>query len=135
MTKPHTIFVVDDQESILTAINSVLADESYRILTFTSAEALQEGLKAEQPDLILLDIWLPGIDGVEALKKLKAQYPTLPVILMSGHAGIDIAVSAMQAGASDFLEKPLNLDFLLDKIAKHLAVAGRGHAGVPIGQT
>ncbi len=120
MSHPHTIFVVDDQESILTAITSVLDDESYRILTFSSAEALEEGLRSEKADLILLDIWLPGIDGVEALKKLKIEYPGLPIILMSGHAGIDIAVKAMKAGASDFLEKPLNLDILLEKVAVHL---------------
>jgi UDP-3-O-[3-hydroxymyristoyl] N-acetylglucosamine deacetylase len=122
-SQPPTIFVVDDQESILTSVRSVLSDESYRILTFSSAEALQEGLAAEQPDLILLDIWLPGIDGIEALVKLKAAHPNLPVILMSGHAGIDIAVNAMKAGASDFLEKPLNLDTLLDRIARHLPAA------------
>jgi UDP-3-O-[3-hydroxymyristoyl] N-acetylglucosamine deacetylase len=121
MPVPQTIFVVDDQESILKSIQSVLTDESYRILTFTSAEALEEGLRLEQPALVLLDIWLPGIDGVEALKKLKALYPELPIVLMSGHAGIDIAVKAMKAGASDFLEKPLNLDILLEKVAAHLA--------------
>lgn len=120
MPRSQSIFVVDDQESILNSVKSILDDESYRISTFTSAEALEEGLKEEKPDLILLDIWLPGIDGVESLKKLKASYPDLPVILMSGHAGIDIAVKAMKAGASDFLEKPLNLDILLEKIAAHL---------------
>ncbi|MCX6108279.1 MAG: UDP-3-O-acyl-N-acetylglucosamine deacetylase [Proteobacteria bacterium] len=133
MPMPYTIFVVDDQESICQAVKSVLTDESYRILTFSSAEALQEGLQVERPDLILLDIWLPGIDGVEALGHLKAQYPSLAVILMSGHAGIDIAVKAMKAGASDFLEKPLNLDILLEKVAAHLPVtdaSSQGLAGV-----
>ena len=125
MPMPYTIFVVDDQESICQAVHSVLTDEAYRILTFSSAEELQGGLQNEQPDLILLDIWLPGIDGVEALGSLKQQYPNLPVILMSGHAGIDIAVKAMKAGAADFLEKPLNLDILLEKVATHLAVSDR----------
>ncbi len=123
MPSPYTIFVVDDHESILKAIKSVLVDESYRTLTFDSAEALREGLRAERPDLILLDIWLPGIDGVEALKELKALHPDLPVILMSGHAGIDIAVRAIKAGAADFLEKPLNLDILLEKVVRHLPAA------------
>ena len=138
MPKPNTIFLIDDQEAILTTVKAVLVDESYRVLTFTSAEALEEGLKSERPDLILIDIWLPGIDGVEALKKLKAQYPALPVILMSGHAGIDVAVNAMKAGAADFLEKPLNLDILLEKVSKHLTVgdpsalgASGPHAGYP----
>lgn len=130
MSKPHTIFVVDDQDSILTSVKSVLTDEKYRALTFDSAESLREGLRTERPDLILLDIWLPGIDGVEALKELKAKDPTLPVILMSGHAGVDIAVSAMKAGAADFLEKPLNLDTLLDKVAKHLAGASPASRGI-----
>jgi len=131
MTVPQTIFVVDDQESILKSIQSVLSDESYRILTFTSAEALEEGLRLEQPAMVLLDIWLPGIDGVEALKKLKALYPELPIVLMSGHAGIDIAVKAMKAGASDFLEKPLNLDILLEKVAAHLAPPTGSIPGYP----
>ncbi len=122
MSETRTIFVVDDQESILSAVRSALMDESYRISTFTSAEALEEGLKSERPHLILLDIWLPGIDGLEALRSLKTEYPNLPVVLMSGHAGIDTAVKAMKLGACDFLEKPINLDVLLEKLALHLAV-------------
>lgn len=129
MPHVHTIFVVDDQESILNAVKSVLLDESYRILTFTSAEGLEAGLRSERPDLILLDIWLPGIDGIEALGKLKARDASIPIILMSGHAGIDVAVKAMKAGASDFLEKPLNLDILLEKIATHLTRSNPGQAG------
>lgn len=117
-----TIFVVDDQEAILGTVKSVLMDEAYQVQTFDSAEALQAALLIQQPDLILLDIWLPGIDGVEALHQLQRDYPALPVILMSGHAGIDIAVNAMKAGAADFLEKPINLDILLEKVAKHLPV-------------
>ncbi len=134
LSVPPTIFVVDDQESILKSIQSVLTDESYRILTFSSAEALEEGLRQEQPAMVLLDIWLPGIDGVEALKSLKVKYPDLPIVLMSGHAGIDIAVKAMKAGASDFLEKPLNLDILLEKIAAHMPAQGgadRSHPTMP----
>jgi UDP-3-O-[3-hydroxymyristoyl] N-acetylglucosamine deacetylase len=122
MEKTHTIFVVDDQESILRSITAVLDDEKYRTMTFDSAEDLISGLKSRQPDLILLDIWLPGIDGVQAVSDLKLQYPRIPIILMSGHAGIDIAVKGIKAGAVDFLEKPLNLDILLEKIAKHLPV-------------
>lgn len=129
MTHSRSIFVVDDHESILTSVRAALTDESYRISIFGSAEELQEGLRRELPDMVLLDIWLPGMDGIEALKRLKAQYPTLPVIIMSGHAGVDIAVSAMKAGAADFLEKPLNLDLLLEKIARHSGSGGAGDAG------
>lgn len=114
-----TIFIVDDHESVLTAIRAALIDEAFDIAIFGSAEELQEGLQERKPDLILLDIWLPGMDGIEALKKLKSQHPAIPVIIMSGHAGVDIAVNAMKAGASDFLEKPLNLDLLLESISRH----------------
>ena len=120
MTDQGTIFVVDDHPSILSTVRSALTDESYKIVVFGSAEDLLEGLTLQRPNLILLDIWLPGMDGLAALRHLKAQYPDLPIIIMSGHAGIDIAVSAMKAGAADFLEKPLNLDQLLEKIARHL---------------
>ncbi len=119
------VFVVDDQESILISVAAVLGDESYEVTTFSSAEALAQGLLTNTPDLILLDIWLPGIDGLEALRQLKAKHQKTPVILMSGHAGVDLAVKGMQYGAADFLEKPLNLDTLLEKIAAHLPQSDR----------
>ena len=77
MSAPRTVFVVDDQESILTAVASVLGDESYLVETFASAEALAVGLRRSVPDLILLDIWLPGIDGLEALVSLRQNHPSL----------------------------------------------------------
>ena len=130
MTLSRTIYIVDDHESILTSISSALKDEGYQTLIFGSAEDLWDGLSQELPSLVLLDIWLPGMDGIEALRRLKSEYPSVPVIIMSGHAGVDIAVSAMKEGAADFLEKPLNLDILLEKIENH---AGRlqASAGAP----
>jgi UDP-3-O-[3-hydroxymyristoyl] N-acetylglucosamine deacetylase len=115
-----TIFVVDDQEAIRSTIEDLLADESYTTKTFDSAEALLQGLQKEHADLVLLDIWLPGLDGVQALAEIKSLQPDLPVILMSGHAGIDVAVKGIKSGAADFLEKPLNLDILLEKVHMHL---------------
>lgn len=120
MKKNPIIYVVDDQGPIRSSIKDLLADESYETQTFDSAEALMDGLRKARPDLVLLDIWLPGLDGVEALSEIKALHPGLPVILMSGHAGIDVAVKGMKAGAADFLEKPLNLDILLEKVRHHL---------------
>lgn len=119
-----TIFIVDDHESILSSIRAALIDEDFDIAIFGSAEELQQELEQKQPDLILLDIWLPGMDGIEALKYLKSRYPNIPVIIMSGHAGVDIAVNAMKAGANDFLEKPLNLDLLLESISRHAGQNG-----------
>jgi UDP-3-O-[3-hydroxymyristoyl] N-acetylglucosamine deacetylase len=73
-----------------------------------------------EPSLVLLDIWLPGIDGMQLLKRLHDRFPVLPIIMMSGHAGIEAAVAAIKAGAYDFLEKPLHLEVLLDKVASAL---------------
>lgn len=132
MKNALTIFVVDDQESILKSVTAVLNDEQYQTMTFDSAEALISGLKTRIPDLILLDIWLPGIDGVQAVTDLKQSYPSLPIILMSGHAGIDIAVKGIKAGAVDFLEKPINLDVLLEKIARHMPAVDPSYHAIPV---
>lgn len=120
MEKSPIIFVVDDQEAIRSTIKDLLADESYVTKTFDSAEALLQGLRNDHADLVLLDIWLPGLDGVQALAEIKKLRSDLPVILMSGHAGIDVAVKGIKSGAADFLEKPLNLDILLEKVRMHL---------------
>ena len=120
MSFSNTIFIVDDQASILETVAAILTDERYDVRAFPSAEELLTAMESATPDLVLLDIWLPGIDGVETLKQLRQNYPKLPIILMSGHAGVDIAVGSMKAGATDFLEKPLNLDVLLEKLAHHL---------------
>ena len=112
--------MVDDHDAIRSTIRDLLEDEHIDARIFDSAETLIEGLRENHADLVLLDIWLPGIDGVEALASIKAIRPDLPVILMSGHAGIDVAVKGMKAGAVDFLEKPLNLEILLEKLRQHL---------------
>ena len=120
MDRRHIVFVVDDHDAIRSTIRDLLEDEHIDARIFDSAETLIEGLRENHADLVLLDIWLPGIDGVEALASIKAIRPDLPVILMSGHAGIDVAVKGMKAGAVDFLEKPLNLEILLEKLRQHL---------------
>ncbi|HTF99791.1 MAG TPA: UDP-3-O-acyl-N-acetylglucosamine deacetylase [Nitrospirota bacterium] len=125
-----TICIVDDEPSIGTSVAGVLQDEGYRTLVFPDAESFHAQLDAIQPSLVLLDIWLPGMDGMQLLKLLLARFPQLPVIMMSGHAGIDAAVAAIKTGAFDFLEKPLHLEVLLDKVASALKhkPAGRGMA-------
>lgn len=130
MNPRGTVYIVDDQESIRSTIKGVLEDEQYVVHTFDCVENLWQGLMQQQPDLVLLDVWLPGTDGVEALHQMRADHPNLPVIMMSGHAGIDVAVKTMKAGAADFLEKPLNIDILLEKVALHLAREGGGPSAV-----
>ncbi len=116
----NPIYIVDDEPSICSTIADVLKDEGYQTVVFADAESLWQRLDTMEPSLVLLDIWLPSMDGMQILKRLHERCPELPVIMMSGHAGIEAAVAAIKAGAYDFLEKPLYLEVLLDKVASAL---------------
>ncbi|HPC73286.1 MAG TPA: sigma-54 dependent transcriptional regulator [Syntrophales bacterium] len=105
-----TILVVDDEESICRSLEGILSDEGYEVLTAKSGEEALKTIEEEQPDLILLDIWLPGIDGIDVLKNVKQEHPQIQVIMMSGHGTIETAVKATKLGAFDFIEKPLSLE-------------------------
>ena len=113
----NPICIIDDQSSIASTVESILKDEGYKTAVFPDAESIWQKLDTLEPSLVLLDVWLPGIDGMQLLKRLHGRLPELPIIMMSGHAGIEAAVAAIKAGAYDFLEKPLHLEVLLDKVA------------------
>ncbi len=120
MTK-KTILIVDDEESILDSIGDVLQDEGYRVKTAPGGSKCLEILESGEPvDLVLLDIWMPDIDGIEVLKKIKESWPFLPVIIMSGHGTIETAVKATKLGAHDFIEKPLSIEPLLISVENAL---------------
>lgn len=112
MTEP-IVLVVDDEEGIRESLAGIFEDEGCAILTSNSGEEALELLKEQSPDLVLLDIWLPGIDGIKTLEEIKALKPDLPVIMISGHGNIELAVKATRIGAYDFLEKPLSLERVL----------------------
>ncbi len=112
----NPICIVDDQPQICSTISGILTDEGYNSLVFEDAESFWQSLDTQEPSLVLLDIWLPGVDGLELLKRLNGRFPKIPIIMMSGHAGIETAVKAIKAGAHDFMEKPLDLDILLEKV-------------------
>ncbi|MDI6890672.1 MAG: sigma-54 dependent transcriptional regulator [Thermodesulfovibrionales bacterium] len=112
MAEP-VVLVVDDEEGIRESLSGIFEDEGCDVLTSSSGEEAIEAIKEQIPDLILLDIWLPGIDGIQTLKEIKALKPELPVIMISGHGNIELAVKATKIGAYDFLEKPLSLDRVL----------------------
>ncbi|BHH82790.1 UDP-3-O-acyl-N-acetylglucosamine deacetylase [Desulforhopalus sp. 52FAK] len=116
----NPICIVDDQPQICSTISGILSDEGYDSTVFQDAESFWQSLDTQEPSLVLLDIWLPGVDGLEILKRLNDRFPTLPVIMMSGHAGIETAVRAIKLGAHDFMEKPLHLDVLLEKVESAL---------------
>ncbi len=115
------IFVVDDEVTICTTIKGILTDEGYEVVTATSGERALKRVSQEMPDLMLLDIWLPGISGLEVLKKIKVDHPDLPVVIMSGHGTIETAVKATKWGAYEFIEKPISLDKLIISVQNALA--------------
>ncbi|MFZ4439133.1 MAG: sigma-54-dependent transcriptional regulator [Syntrophales bacterium] len=105
-----TILIVDDEESICKTLGGILTDEGYPVVTAASGEEALRVLEEEPPSLVILDIWLPGMDGIEVLKAIKAAHPHLQVVMMSGHGTIETAVKATKLGAFDFIEKPLSLE-------------------------
>jgi two-component system nitrogen regulation response regulator NtrX len=114
------ILIVDDEPSIQTTLRGVLEDEGYRVTTAGSGEAAARLVAEETPDLVFLDIWMPGMDGLETLAELKRVRPEAPVIMISGHATIETAVKATRLGAYDFIEKPLSLEKTLVAVTRAL---------------
>lgn len=113
------ILVVDDEVGIRELLSEILFDEGYRIHLAENAAQARSFRENHEPDLVLLDIWMPDTDGLALLKEWVAQeLLTMPVIMMSGHGTIETAMEAMRIGAADFLEKPIALQKLLSTVAK-----------------
>ncbi len=114
------ILIIDDEPGIRTVLSDIIKDENHQV--FTGGDGF-EGLailKEETIDLVILDVWLPNMGGIDVLKEIKKEYPDIEVIMISGHANIDIAVKAVKLGAYDFLEKPLSLDKIINLITNAL---------------
>src|SRR5215475_8728059 len=112
MASEH-ILIVDDELAIQKALRGVLEDEGYRVSVAGSAQEAVAQLQDESPDLVFLDIWMPGADGLEALAEFKRIRPETAVVMISGHGTIETAVKATKLGAYDFIEKPLSLEKIL----------------------
>ncbi len=109
----RTVLVVDDEETIIQSLNGILTDEGFEVISANSGTDALVKIEEVMPELVLLDIWMPGIDGIETLVKMKETNPNLPVVMMSGHGTIETAVKATKLGAYDFIEKPLSLEKVL----------------------
>jgi len=107
------ILIIDDEPGIRHTLASILEDEKYKVFTAEDAVAGMEILGHEIIDIIFLDVLLPRLGGIEALEKIKKEWPAVEIIMISGHANIDMAVRAVKLGVFDFLEKPLSLDRIL----------------------
>ena len=99
----RTILVVDDEANILRSVEGILSDEGFEVVSAESGKEALEKIDQLIPDLVLLDIWMPGMDGIETLVKIKETYPYLQVVIMSGHGTIETAVKATKLGAYDFI--------------------------------
>jgi len=108
-----TVLIVDDEPSIIQSLRGILADEGFEVMTADGGLKALDIIKETIPDIILLDIWMPGIDGIETLERIRELYPSVQVIMISGHGTIETAVKATKLGAYDFIEKPLSLEKIL----------------------
>jgi len=116
----QTILIVDDEDKVRESVKEVLSDEGYRVVETSEGARVMELIEQEKPGLILLDIWMPQIDGIGLLKEIKTRNPTTNVVMISGHGNIHTAVTATKCGAFDFIEKPLSLDGLLLTVQRAL---------------
>jgi two-component system, NtrC family, nitrogen regulation response regulator NtrX len=105
-----SILVVDDEEAIVLSLSSILQDEGYEVAVAKSGVEALKIYTVDPPDLMLLDIWMPEMDGLETLRRVKELVPTAQVMVMSGHGSIETAVKAIKLGAYDYIEKPLSLE-------------------------
>ena len=115
------VLVVDDESDIRSSLRMILEYEGYEFAEASSGEAALERLEAERPDLVLLDIKMPRMDGLEILARVKQSDPALPIVVISGHGTIATAVEATRLGAFDFMEKPLERDRVLLVVRNALA--------------
>ena len=120
MQTAKKILVVDDEDSIRQSLSDVLKDEGFKVMLASNGKESLEMLDSNLPDLVILDIWMPMMDGTEVLKAIKAKYPALKVIMISGLGNIEAAVKAIKLGAYDYIEKPLSLEGVLLTVKRAL---------------
>jgi UDP-3-O-[3-hydroxymyristoyl] N-acetylglucosamine deacetylase len=126
----ETVLVVDDEDRIRSSLRGILSDEGFRVIDTGRAPEVMALIEREHPDVVLLDVWMPDIDGIELLRRIKSERPAVAVIMISGHANIQSAVAATKLGAADFIQKPFSVAGLLASIAR---VLDGGNAGGRVG--
>lgn len=112
-----SLLIIDDEDAILETLQASLEDEGFTVQTLNDGSKILDTIGTLVPDAILLDIFMPNINGLELLEKIKREYPMQPVIIISGYGTVPMAVDAIKKGARDFIEKPLNLEEVLTKLS------------------
>lgn len=113
-----TVFIVDDDDAVRRFLSGLMESVDLRVEAFASAGDFLEAYEPGQPGCLVLDVRMPGMSGLELQRELADQAIDLPVIILTGHGNVQLAVHAMQAGAIDFVEKPFNNELLLDRIQR-----------------
>jgi UDP-3-O-[3-hydroxymyristoyl] N-acetylglucosamine deacetylase len=119
-----TVLVVDDEERIRSSLHGILSDEGFRVLASGDTVGVIDLIRREKPEVVLLDVWMPELDGIELLRRIKLECPKTRVIMISGHANIQNAVAATKLGAADFIEKPFSVEGLLASLERVLGSNG-----------
>ncbi len=116
------ILIIDDEEGIRNVLGDILTDENYAVSKAADGVTALQLLTTELIDLVFLDVWMPGMGGLDVLKAIRETWPDLPVVMISGHATVDMAVRAVKSGAWDFIEKPLSMEKTLSVTLNALKV-------------
>src|SRR5439155_4060653 len=117
---PDTVLVVDDEEQIRNTLRGVLADEGFEVIEAADGRQALDLLQRTPPRLAIVDVWMPEVDGIELVERMRMQSPGVPIIVISGHGTIEPAVRVIRLGAFDFLVKPFPLDALLNVVGRAL---------------
>jgi DNA-binding NtrC family response regulator len=112
------VLLVDDEEQFLKVLSQRLEGKGLKVDTSTTGEEALKKVKGKDFDAIILDLVMPGMSGIETLKRIRSENPDLQIILLTGHATVEKGVEAMKTGAVDFLEKPADLNKILEKVAE-----------------
>lgn len=121
MNEP-TVFIVDDDQAVARSLAWLIGSVRLKVETFASAQAFLDGYDGAKSGCLVLDVRMPGLSGLELQERLAAQRIRVPIIFITGHGDVQMAVRAVQAGAFDFVEKPFNDQDLLDRIQKAIAL-------------
>ncbi|MFQ5487179.1 MAG: response regulator, partial [Gammaproteobacteria bacterium] len=127
MSSNEQVWVIDDDRSIRWVLEKALSKIPMDVTSFPSASGILERLKDEQPDALIVDIRMPGMDGLTLMERIKALYPELPVIIMTAHSDLDSAIAAYEGGAFEYLPKPFDVEEAADLVKRAIKQHRRNH--------
>ena len=109
------LMLVDDEERFLSTTSKLLTQKGFKVFTAGSGEDALEILKRENIPVVILDVKMPGMDGIATLREIKCRFPLIEVIMLTGHGTVESAVTGLKSGATDYLTKPVDIDVLIEK--------------------